>query len=417
MRVKIALAIIFLAVPLLGGCWGATETDEVAYVLSMGFDKGTKDNLLVTFMVANPLATAGQAGGGGPPREIALTTSVEAIAPASSLDLMNTATTRRLSLQHTKSYIFSEELAREGLGRWLAPLNRLNDLRETANVYIVKGKASEFMEKNKPLLEMSPSKQYELIARLPYINSFFLPVQFKDFYEQVKSASIEPSMPLVAIHEGELGTAALGPLRGGHYEVGPYTAGGVPIKGKNKAQFIGMGVFRRDRMVGELTGTETRAYLVIRGKFKNATINLPDPIAGKEQYIGLRVKQGRSPEHRTTILEDGTVVVDVNVFLEAEIVAIASGINYEDPDKKPLLEKALIQHVEKRCNEIVRRSQEEFNADIFGFGYIVKHHFLTQQQWKEFNWSERYPYAQVKVKVHAKIRRTGLQLKTAPVRG
>lgn len=421
MRVKISLAIIFLTVALLvSGCWGSRETDEMAYILSMGFDKGEKNNLVVTFTVANPKAVAGQTGGGGGGGggdQIAFTGSVEAMAPVAAFDLMNTATTRWLSLQHTKDFIFSEELARDGLGDWLTTLNRYRQIRETANVFIVRGSARDFLEKNQPLLEVTPSKQYELIAKLPEVNSFFLPRQFHEFYEDAKTLAIQPTLPLAAIHKGALGTAKPGPLQGGTYAVGPYKAGEVPIAGKNVGQFIGTAVFRADKMVGELTGEETRYYLLLRGQFKNGIIGFPDPIAGYEKFIGLNMRQGRKPEVRTQILADGKVVIDVDIYLEPEMVSVTSGISYEEPDKKSILEQAVIQYFERNCNDLIRRCQEEFKSDILGFGNVVKHHFWTVSQWEEFGWQDKFPEAQINVKVHAKIRRTGLQLKTNPIKG
>ena len=119
--------------------------------------------------------------------------SVEGIAPISSLDILNTPTTRKLSLLHTKAYFFSDELAREGLGRWMTSLNRLREFRETANIYIVRGQAREFIEQNQSQLESNPAKQYELMNIISDVNSIFLPMQFLRFYEESKLTSIQPT--------------------------------------------------------------------------------------------------------------------------------------------------------------------------------------------------------------------------------
>jgi len=411
-RIILILLTIILSL-LQSGCWGSLETDQVAYVLSMGFDKGEKDNLIITFNIANPKSMAGTTGGGSK-EKVTLVGSVEATAPVSALDLMNTATTRRLSLLHTKAFIFSEELAREGLGKWLTPLSRLREFRETAHVYVVRGKASDFLNKDQPLLEVSPSKQFELIALISRLNGFFMPMQFYEFYGEIKSASIEPSLPLIGIHKGGLTTAKPGPLQGGKYEVGPYLAGEVPIEGKNITQFIGSAVFKKDKLIGELNGTDTRLLLLLRGKFHRATINLPDPIAGPEYFTGLELRQGRFPVYHTEITKDGKVIIDIDLYIEANIVAISSGINYEDVDKKHLFEKSIAQIIGSKCNELVKQCQEDYDSDIFAFGAYVKHHFLTGKEWEEFEWMERFKDAEVNIKAHTVIRRTGLQIKTTP---
>ena len=49
--------LLCLMIPLLlliQGCWGSQETDETGYILLMGFDKGEKDILKVTYQMAIP---------------------------------------------------------------------------------------------------------------------------------------------------------------------------------------------------------------------------------------------------------------------------------------------------------------------------------------------------------------------------
>lgn len=421
MRCKWTLALLLIFIPLLtGGCWGRTETDEVAYVVAMGFDKGEKNNLIVTVQIANPRPIAGggqdsaAGNGNGTGHPSTVVRSVEGIAPISSLDILNTPTTRKLSLLHTKAYFFSDELAREGLGRWMTSLNRLREFRETANVYIVRGQAREFIEQNRPQLESNPAKQYELMNIISDVNSIFLPMQFQRFYEESKSVSIQPNLPLVGLHEGGLETAKPGPLQGGPYEIVPYKAGEAPIMGGQRGQFIGNAVFQGDKMVGEMDGSETRAYLLVRGEFRRATINFADPIAGPEYYVAVRIRQQKNPAIHTEITEDGEAKIDVDVYIEGNIVAISSGLEYETPENLSLLEQAINELFETNCRDLIQRSQQEFKADIFGFGFYMKHHFLFTEKWEDFAWLERYPNAQVNLKVHTKIRRTSLQQKTSP---
>ena len=167
-------------------------------------------------------------------------------------------------------------------------------------------------------------------------------------------------------------------------------------------------------MVGELDGSETRAYLLVRGLFRRATINFADPLAGPEYYVAARIRQQKKPVIHTEITEDGEVKIDVDVYLEGNIVAISSGLEYETPENLSILEQALSERSEKNCRDVIERTQQEFKTDIFGFGFYMKHHFLTSDQWGDFKWLERYPDAQVNLKVHTEIRRTGLQQNTSP---
>ena len=54
---------VLLTALLLSGCWGGRETDEVALVLAVGFDKGQHEPLQVTLSIANPKAFSAEGGG------------------------------------------------------------------------------------------------------------------------------------------------------------------------------------------------------------------------------------------------------------------------------------------------------------------------------------------------------------------
>jgi len=408
-----------------GGCWGSRETDEVAYILSIGIDRGEQDRYLVTISIANPQniagAGAGGASGGGSAGEGGLGStvimSVESSAVIPSLNLFDTSVDRKLSLLHTKAYIISEELAREGLHDLLLPLLRYRELRGTALVLVSRGSARDFIEKNKPLLELSPTKQFELIRELSGDHGLYASTLLVHFYNELKALSVEGTSPLVAIREGGRGTAAPAAGDGGRHVLGDYKAGEVPVRGGNPAQIIGNAVFRGDRMVGVIGGEEARYLLMLQGKFREGKLTVADPLAAEPEVVALLVKQARSPKIRTEIDPEGNVAIDVEIYLEPEIIGIMSGIDYETKENKAVLEEAVSLEIQRGCQELIRRTQEEFRSDIIGFGEKVKHHFWTLSAWEEFRWLDHYPEAEVNVTVHSRIRRTGLQLKTMPVRG
>lgn len=398
----------------LAGCWGARETDEIAYVMAMGFDKGPGDSIVVTFQLANPKAIAGQSatgggGGGVSQNKPFLNSSMVAALPIGAFNLENTQRSREISLLHTNAFIFSDELSREGLGSFLRPLNRYRETRGTAFIFVCRGKAREFMDKNQPMLEQSPSKQFELFSRGNRLHSLASVARFREFYQNTKSLAGDPVAPLVAISRKSVEDARA-PEPG---KLGDYLAGDLPSK-KGEIQFIGTAVFSGDRMVGDLTGDETRYLNMINGEMDQSFIIIEDP--KKAGYpVGITLRQAKVPDVKVNF-SSGTPQIEVHIYQEPELVGITSGINYESPKLKEVLENELERIIKKRCLDLVARSQEEFRADIFGFGRYGRMKFLTTEEWKKAGWKEAYPTASVEINVHVKIRRTGLMLKTSPSR-
>ncbi len=409
-----AFLLIVLSLLSLTGCWGARETDEIAYALAVGFDKGEKDNLVVTVSVANPLTASGT-NGGDKTEGTQSVLSVETYAPIAMTNLINTVIDRRLSLQHTKAFMFSEELAREGLSRWILPLIRYHEVRDTTGIFVCRGKARDFIQKNSPFMGMGTAKQFDLIAMLSQEHGLYPNVTLNKFYGSLKSHSIQASAPLAAVHEGELESAKPGFNKGGELSLGQYIAGEIPVAAKDKTQFCGTAVFHRDKMVGYLDGRETRYHLMLMGKFNSGIISILDPLAEEPAFAGFQVRQARGPKYQVNIDQEGNVTINVDIFLEPELVAYTGQTTLARLDLKPTYEEALSSYIEQGCNALIRRTQEEFESDICGFGDQVKHHFLTIQAWEEFNWLERFPDTQISVAVHSRIRRTGSIMKIEPL--
>lgn len=405
------LLIVLFIMLLLQGCWGSRETDEIAYVLALGLDKGPGGNIIATFVIANPKVIAGQAAGGGSggaggdERPI-ITASAIAPLPIAAFHLMNVERSRQLSLLHTNVFIISEELAREGLGKYLTSLNRFRETRGTAFVYICRGRAIDYMQRNRPKMEVTPSKQYELISRAARVHSLTRVVQFQKFYTATKSRDSAPVASLVALNEKGL---AGEPSRPG--TLGDYLAGDMPST-KGESQLIGVAVFRMDKMVGTLTGDETRYLNMLTGEMKFSFLVIPDPLK-ENAVIGITLKQARKPSYKVTT-EGENPRISIELFIEPELVGVPSGTNYENDPQMDILESELSGIIGKECRKLVARSQEEFRSDIFGFGRYARNNFLTAQHWRDYDWIDKFPRAEFDLKVNIKIRRTGLMLKTVP---
>ncbi|MCL4440063.1 MAG: Ger(x)C family spore germination protein [Firmicutes bacterium] len=393
----------------LQGCWGSRETDEMAYVLAMGLDKGPDGNITVTFQIANPKVIAGPpgGGGGGAGREKPLiTVSTIAPLPIAAFNIMNVERSRQISLLHTNAFIISEDLAREGLAPYLNPLNRFRETRGTAFVYISRGKASDFMEKNRPELEATPAKQYELISRSFRLHALTSVVQFHKFYAGTKSRDRQPVAPLVDINNKGLERGASTPGA-----LGDYLAGDMPSN-KGESQFLGTAVFRMDKMVGTLTGNETRYLNMLTGEMHFSFLVLPHHLK-ENSVVGVSLLQARKPVIKVST-EGERPIINIELFVEPALVGTPSGTSYENNVHMGVIEKEISRALSEGCRQVVARSQEEFRSDIFGFGRYARKNFLTVQQWRGYDWLGKYPGAEVEIKVNVRIRRTGLMLKTAP---
>jgi spore germination protein KC len=192
-----------------------------------------------------------------------------------------------------------------------------------------------------------------------------------------------------------------------------YLPGEIPRKGGNEIEIIGLAAFREDKLIGYLNGKETRFYQLLTGNFVRGSITFPDPDPKEagSNIIVAEIIQGRKPEVTIDLRQQK---MKIRLFLEGEILSIQSGENYEQGRLRRQLEDYVSRTISREATRLIRKTQEEFRADIFGFGENTRTDFLTWQDWIEYDWLSKYPQFEVSVETEFHVRRTGMMMRTAP---
>lgn len=410
------LSLIALIITLsfcLTGCNGARETDEIGYVVGIGLDKATEDGMLnITYQFAVPRAL-GSSEGGGKGDETVSTITLTAPSLAEARNLITTTMARSPNLSHNKVFIIGEDLARQGVAEILAPVQRFREFRGSMYVMIVNnGTAQGFMEDLKPSIELLPSKYIET-SMLTNEESGYYPQSFlHDFYTRIKEGSGAPYAALISLNSMRGKDKPEGSRAPGE-KAKEYTAGNIPMFSKGTPTNVaGTAIFKQDKMVGTLTTEETRMFSILRGKLSHGFLVLSDPIVPKKNvHVSLRL--GRSPKIQTSLL-DGHATIKVDVILEGEISAIASGINYEKDEYRRQLEDHVSTIVQQEIIKMLSKTQR-LGSDVVGFGYHFRPLFTTYQEWLEISWDDMYSQADIFVEVSTRFRRGGLMRLTAPL--
>ena len=407
------LIVLLIMLFFVQGCWGARETDEMGYVLLMGIDKGEKNIVKVTYQIAVPQPLEG--GGDKKPTEIF---EVEAASILGAQQLVSTFASKDLTLIHNKVLAVSEEIAQEGLGRYIHPSIRSRDLRRTTFLFVVKGKASEFINNNQELIfDKYPSKEMELYMSGANTTGLLVNSDIQSFYNGLNSPGVQPTAVLVAVkkeeeaQETEKEEEEFTGYRDKVINEMAYLPGEIPRKGGNKFEIIGQAVFKEDKLAGFLNGKETRYYQMLSGDFHRGVFSILDPKKPEDHLVVLEIIQRRPPKIRVKAEEIKTVI-EVDLLLKGEILSIQSGLNYESGELQMELENYISTFLTQEVTRLIKKTQEEFSSDIFGFGEYTRGFFWTWDEWVNYNWHDKYPNCEVKVHTNFSIRRSGMMLKT-----
>ncbi len=319
--------------------------------------------------------------------------------------LLKSTVSRMPKLTHIRAMVFSEELARSGLIRSFMTYNiRNRDFREAIFIIVAKGRADEYIRDNKPVLEANIAEFYEMQLAEAANSGYFLPATYHDFYTRIKNAGASP----YAVYSG------INPMTGQNRPAGdrmpqqtgfPYLSGGLPRDGTgNRVDFSGLAIFRDYTMVGVLDSDETRALSILLGKFKGSHIGLRDPLRPESNRVMLYIR-ALQPQI-TASLSNGQAGFVITVRLDANLEGVTSGISYEMPAYRPLLEQALATMFQEQLLAMLAHTQQ-LGSDPAGLGLHLRPLFADTAAMQQADIAELYRTAVIDVQVKASIRHSG----------
>jgi spore germination protein KC len=415
------------------GCWDLTEIDEKAYVISIGLDKGTQNVLKMSLLIAIPknIVSGGggsstdssekKDGGSGKGKESSELVVVEVPTIPSGINMANAFISRRVSLTHLKAVVFSEELSKEGVGRFLDYFNRDREVRGTSNVIVAKGGSDKFLRSLKPVLETNPAKYIELMAHANLYTAAIAKTTIGDFIRDVQSYDEQPIAVLGGVNKQALQEEEpipyMKPIRkeadASNPNEGDYIAGIIPRKGDADRELMGCAIFDGDKMVGEFSGVETVVMMLIRGDYQSNFSSFEDPLK-KGYYVPIDLRVKKDPSIKVKRIGNR---FDISVKLElyGYVMAIQSGIDYQEEKNMIILEKSVEETVTKLANRVIKRAQKEYKSDVFKFGHYARHTFWSEDDWKKANWKGAFSDADIKVETDFTISHMGMVRKNSQI--
>ncbi|MFC4767637.1 Ger(x)C family spore germination protein [Effusibacillus consociatus] len=403
---------LFLVVVLMfpiSGCYDRVELEGMAFVVSLGLDKGPDNTIDVTARIAVPSklsgGTVGGGGGGGKDEELGGTKpiTVRAHSIGEALTLLNTTVERQISLMHLASIGIGESLAREGVINYLRPLARYREFRRTVVLYVMPGNVREVYEKNQPILERSVTRFTESVTEVGRHTGLGVTNKLHEFIVSLETPNEDPIAAVLALNpkaKEQVGEREESELS--------FEPGKVVRQGGNPLEFTGTAVFQNDRLVTYLDGIDTRMLLTIRGELRRTQMDFPDPFE-KERFVSLELKHARAPVVKVDLTTD-PIRVKIRQRLEGDLIGTQTGLDYTKPSDMNILEKSIAQRLAERQKKLIEHIYHEYQADPFGILKRTRGQFATFPDLKAFDFRTKLQDAEVDVEVDLQVRRVGIQL-------
>ncbi|MFC5405275.1 Ger(x)C family spore germination protein [Cohnella soli] len=389
-RKLIVLLASFIALSTMTGCWNRRELDELAIAVAFGIDKADNGRFLVSAQVVDPSEVAAKRGGGTRTPVVLYQTTGRTIFEA--LRKMTTGAPRKIYTSHLRILVIQEQLAREGIRKVLDFLSRNHELRSDFFVVVAKGERAENVLKITTHLESIPANL--MFSSLKTSHKVWAPTVGVTLGKLIDDIVREGQQPVITGLE-IIGEQKAGENKKNAEEISP------PVQLK----YSGLGVFSEDRLVGWLNETESKAYNFIQNYVKSTVGVIECPRGDGDLSLELMNSKTKVTGH----LRNGKPYVNIAMRLEANIGEVGCAIDLTKPDTITEVEKIGGDKVRKFAEETVRKVQEKYGADIFGFGEVM--HRSHPRYWKKASkdWEHIFRELQVNVTVDVKIRHIGTE--------
>lgn len=381
---------------LLTGCWDKVELNEISIVTGIAIEKGEKEKFLVTVETINaPQLSAEQPGSGTP----VITFQEEGNSLAELSEKMNIGLSRKLIYSHTRIIVIDEIVAKEGVGDILDFLERTGEYRNDFNILISRGtKASDIVKTTYPL-ELVPSikvhKQIEVYLEEwggdPY-------VRLTDFISSLTSKGRHPVTSAVSIE--------------GKPEAGKSIDHNTRTELDSTVIISGLSIFKKDKLIGFLSPEEARDYLWTQG-LNRTSLTVPcymEDNDDENDFLDVRIIHSHSDVKVNE--KDGRLTIELSISGEAKIQGTQCHRNLENIETYHKHEEALNKYVEEKISATIKKMQEEYEADIFGFGEVFYRSSPKKFKKVENEWDTKFSEADVHITSDFHIKRSGIRNKS-----
>lgn len=413
---------ILAAMLTLSACSGE-EPNNIAYVCALGIDAGSDGGYDMTVQFAKPIFISGGASeeGGSGGEEIIENISVRTDDIYSAIEAANSVVSKKFSLAHTEIIVFSRETAEKGIASLMESFAKNEELRPDVLVAVAQGRAADYLENISPLVELNPTKYYQLI----YETNNFGTIPKTDaleVYFNLSSGLRDSVMPLAGVAEtgkkpssskesgsggggGENGETDVFEMQskidedadenegGFQYGTKNYKAGELVAVDTDKSEALGMAVFNGETLAAELGETDAELYNILNGSFKSGYASFKTDGGAAV----LRLNQYRRPSYK---VDNEKKECRVRLYLNGDVYSPDGA----DGEIKSVCENIM----NAECEDFMRRMRSEYGADVIGWAQKAKRGFMDTDGYDAYGFKERFGDYSLKAETKIRIRPSGL---------
>lgn len=336
----------------LTGCYDSKGIEDFYYIVAMGIDK--KDDNLITLSIQIAKSSSSSSKSTEQSSDYKIYT-VDCNSIDSGINILNNYLNKKISLSHCSVVVFSEDIAKEGIKKYVNILGNDTEIRPSCNVIISSKSAYDVLDNVSNSGENFSSRLYEYILTSIDYTGYTVNSNFSGFFSKINSTQTQA-------------TAIYG------------------LVDDKTVQNCGAAVFKEDKMVGKLTPTQTIAHLILSDQLDTCMVSIDNPFI-VENKIDLNLRRTTSPDIKIDLINN-TPFISVNLELEATVDSSGQNFDYTIGDNIEKIEISANEYLESLLEEYLYLISKDYNSDIVGFGGILSAKYQTIKDFDKIHWND-----------------------------
>ena len=458
-KILIILLVIVITAFFLTNFSSIYTIDDYAYVIAMGLDNSDDSDLILSLQIAIPAGSSKGSESSSSQSSSSIVSTVKCKNINGGVNLINDYLGQKLNLSYCKAMVFSEDIAKKGIGNYICTATNDIEIRPSCDIIVSKCSALDYITNSKPLLENLSSKYYEIASSSQKDTGLTRTISLMSFYNRYYDSLCEPYAPLSSIEESnESGKAnqtsqanqktnqanqaeqinsntsinkkesesnsedakndVQGKTLDSDKNSNDTNSGGSSSSSGRKSESSskkdvekdnasekiknqGLAIFKDDKLIGEISREETLCYMLVSGKLKEAVINVPSPFEDAD-YVSLNISSVHSKNK--VEIKNGTPFITCNISLSARVLSSTKTSNYLSKENSLALEYATNSYLNANITDFLYKTSKELKSDFIGFGRNAVRSFKTMDDWKNYDWLNKYQNSEFNVNVNTTVK-------------
>lgn len=382
MRNSFLILLCLLCLPIISGCWNRRELNELAVSVAVGIDKSDK-GIILSDQILNTSAISGKRPAAYAPVNLFQETGQSFQEAARR---MTRKSTRKIYVGQLQMLVLGEDFAKEGVAKVLDHITRDHEYRNDFYVVIARNSEARDILKVLTPLERTPATKLknslEVSSRAWGASTA---VEFWKFTSSIISKGKEAVLTGVKVE----GSDAKG-------NTGENVNMILPSA---RLTYAGLAVFKKDKLIGWLNEKESLGYNFTQGNIKSVSLLQSCPDSSHVMTVELLQTNSKMK----ALLDNGKPTIHIAVQAEGVVTDAQCPLDFMDPVTVTQIEEISNAQIKSYINSAVRKMQNRYNSDIFGFGEQFERKY--PRYWKQVKgrWYDVFPDVDVKIETKVNV--------------